>query len=418
MIKKEHLPFFISVFGGVLVWVFVFILFPAKVVSPFANESFWFIFLSYVCFVFGYFFYPNFKNKIKDTLTTSNRFIYFIILITLISYLVRYIDLFLYRKVSFNNDVWQNRALLDKTKPSFVFMIASVLKQLYFVPIIFIFEKKIKNKKLLFIAFLLFLLPFIEGFIRASRNSFFMPVILLFITLLYFKKLSFNRKHILIIISIVSVLFVIATSIIMKRAPSNSDENYSSFTTNFFLNKFLEPYPSVFKEIQSTKNTTVKKIKVSGFQIAQYYVHGVFEFDNLVKYYQKEPIKHQYGKYNLFVINKFTNKYGFTKTNLHEIQSINPRVLTFITFFGGLYIDFGWFGLLIMLLYGRFQRFVANNVFIKNNSYLPLFFFFLFCNFFMLTFNFIKSTGTYILVICFTLIFIVSLINKAKVVVR
>lgn len=412
MNKSSHFPFLISVFGGVFVWLFIFILFPAKVVTPFAKESFWFILLSYCCLIFGYCIVPKLKPKTKSLSIINKRFVYAIVIITIISFLVRYIDLFIFRKVSFFNGVWKNRALIVETKPNFIFIIASILKQLYFIPIVFLFAEKIKDKKLVIISMLLFLLPFAEGYIRGSRNSFFMPIILLFITLLYFKKIRLNKKHTIIIILIISILFTIATSIIMQREASKTDENYTSLTTNFFLNKFLKPNPAIFENIHSTENATIKKIKVSSFQIAQYYVHGVFEFDNLIKHYQKEVIQHQYGKYTFSIINRFTNKYGLTKTNLEDVQLMNPRGITFITFFGGLYIDFGWLGLFIMILYGGFQRFLVNNTQVKNDYYLPLLIFFLFCNFFMLTFNFIKSTGTSIIVVCLIVIFTVTLLQR------
>jgi hypothetical protein len=412
MIKSKHFAFFVSLFGGVFIWFFIFILFPAKIISPFAKESFWFIFLSYVFLILGYLFFPNTKTQNKGFVIISKRFIYIIIGTTLMSYLFRYIDLFIFRKVSFSNDVWQNRALLAETKPNFIFTLSAILTHLYFIPVIFVLKNKITEKKIIMISLLLFLLPFIEGFIRGSRNAFFTPVILLLIILLYFKKIFFTRKHILLIIFTITILFTIATSIIMQREAGETDDNYSSLTTDFFLNKFLEPSPVLFEVIHSTNNNSIKKMMVSGFQIAQYYVHGVFEFDNLVKYYQKTPIKHQYGKFTFSIINKFTNKYEFTDSNLEEVQLMNPRGITFLTFFGGLYVDFGWFGLIMIFLYGCFQKRIVNKITFGNNSYLPLFFFLLFCNFFMLTFNFLRGMGTYILVVCFTFVFSLSLWNK------
>lgn len=409
---SQHRPFLLSIFGGIFVWFFLFLLFPAKIVNNFSNEAFLYIIASYVALVLGYFIFPKNKKKEISSITISKGFIYSIIVLTLISFLLRYIDLFLYRKVSFTNTVWQNRALLSETNSNFLFIIASVCKQLYFIPIIFIFKNKIKDKKLLLYSLLLFLLPFIEGYIRGSRNGFFMPMALLFIIFIYFNRIRFQKKDLILILTTCSILFIIATSIIINREASKTDNNYTSLTTSFFLNDFLKPNPQIFKTINSIENQTLKKMVVSGFQFNQYYVHGVFEFDNLVKYYQKEAFNPQYGKYTFFVINRFTNKYGLSKTNLEKIQLLNPRKITFITFFGGLYLDFGWLGIIIMILYGSFQRFLVNKTLLQENKYLPLLIFLLFCNFFMLTFNFIKNTGTYILIVCFAIIFSVSLWKK------
>jgi len=408
---KKHYPFLISIFGGVLVWCFLFLIFPATIVYPFSKETFLFILSSYIALFLGYFLPLNFKKNIVIPKKINKNFIYFLIGLCLVCFLVRYIDLFLNRKVSFYNSVWVNRALLSETKPNFVFIAASIFKQIYFLPIVFILKEKFKDKKLVLISFLLFLLPFVEGYIRGSRNVFFSSIILLLFILLFFKKIKFNKKHIIIIIVTIIILFTAATAIIMNREANKTDNNYTSLTTDFFLNKFLQPKPVVFKTIQGLENQTLKKVYVSGFQIIQYYLHGVFEFDNLIKYYQKEEFKPLYGKYTFFTVIRVTNKYGISNTDLNAVELKNPRQITFITFFGGLYLDFGWLGIIIMFLFGNFQRFLANRS-SQKTAYLPLFVFLLFCNFFMLTFNFIKSSGVHVLVVCLVVIFMVSLYPK------
>ena len=152
MAKSKHFAFFVSLFGGVFIWFFIFILFPAKILSPFAKESFWFIFLSYVFLILGYLFFPNTKTQKEGFVIISKRFIYIIIGTTLMSYLFRYIDLFIFRKVSFSNDIWQNRALLGESKPNFIFTVCAVLTHLYFIPIIFVLKNKITGKIIIMIS--------------------------------------------------------------------------------------------------------------------------------------------------------------------------------------------------------------------------------------------------------------------------
>ncbi|WP_222428672.1 hypothetical protein [Lutibacter sp. Hel_I_33_5] len=212
--------------------------------------------------------------------------------------------------------------------------------------------------------------------------------------------------------SITVILFTIATSIIMSREADKTDYNYSTLTTNSYLNEFLKPNPGVFKKIHSIENQPIKKSLVSGFQISQYYVHGVFEFDNLVKFYKNKPHKLTLGKYTFFTLNRFTNKYGITNTDLEKIQLLHPRGYTFITFFGGLFLDFGWYGVIIMFLYGMFQRYSYNQILINKNEFLPLFIFLLFVNFFMLTFNYLRGLGIYIILVCFLLIFVINFNKK------
>lgn len=412
---SQHIPFFSSVFIGVLVWLLIFMIFPAKVVYPFSGEALLYVTFSYAALVIGYVLVPSKGYKIKNHLNIwSTRRIYILIFIVLVSFLVRYFDLFFLRKVSFSYDVWQNRELLEKTKPSFLLIFFSICKQLYFIPLILIFKEKINNKKLLVISILLFLIPFIEGIIRGSRNSFFIPVILLLFIFIYFRKIRLNKKQLLTIVSITVALFFIATSIIIAREKPRTDENYSSITTDFLLNDFLQPHPEIFETISSTENETIKELMISGFQVGQYYVHGVFEFDHLIKYYNDKPFHPQYGKYMFATVNRFTNKCGLTNTDLDAVQRKHPRGYTFITFFGGLYIDFGWLGILIMIAYGASQKIVFNAVKVHRTEYIPLFIFLLFVNFFMLTFNFIENTGTYFLAVSIGFIVFVKAVGKIR----
>ncbi|MFY0603970.1 MAG: oligosaccharide repeat unit polymerase [Flavobacteriaceae bacterium] len=407
---SKHIPFFSSLFFGIFTWLVIFFIFPASIVNPFSREAFIYIVGSYTTLILGYLLVsPLISKRKKPEWKIKKKEVNILIYITLLSFAVRYIDLFLYRNVSFFNDVWTNRDLLNLTKPGFIFIFFSICKQLYFVPIILLFKAKIQDKKLHIISIILFLLPFIEGFIRGSRNSFFIPIILLLVIHIYFRKIRFNKKQLFIFGAVVTLLFVIATSIIIGREKTRTDENYTSITTGFLLNDFLKPYPWVFEKIHDTKNKTAKELMISGFQVGQYYVHGVFEFDFLMKHYQKEPLRPQYGKYTFATVNKFTNKCGFTNTNLEKVQENHPRGYTFITFFGGLYLDFGWVGLLIMFFYGAGQRVIYEAVKKCKVEYIPLFIFLLFANFFMLTFNFIENTGTYFIAVCSALIILIRL---------
>jgi hypothetical protein len=411
----QNLPFLCSVFGGILVWFIMFFLFPAKIVSPIATETILYVLLNYTALVVGYFIFPERKDKrFFFPLEISVKFIYAIVGITIASFFIRYIDLFLFRKVSFLRDVWDNRSLLLKTKPNFIFIIASIGTHFYFMPIIFVLKQKVKSKKLYIISIVLFLFPFIEGCIRGGRSAFFTPAVLLLIIFILFKKNIFTKQNLILVLSIAAILFTIATSIIKKREASKTNDNFRSITTDFALNDFLKPKREVFIVMHSIKNQTLKEVLISGFQIQQYYVHGVFEFDNLIKHYQKVGLKPQYGKFTFLIINKFTNKYNLTNTDLDKVKLMNPRSYIFITFFGGLYLDFGWLGTFIMLLYGSFQKYIAKNVYRNKNQYIPLFILLLYINFFMLTFNFLRNTGTSMLLVCFTLIFTTFLWNKIR----
>jgi len=337
-----------------------------------------------------------------------------LILVVLLSFLIRYVDLFLFRGVRISFTIAQNRILLDANSPNFIFILASVTRYLFFVPILLLFHSKIKSKKLLIFCLFLFLLPFIEGVIRGSRNSFFYPSILLIFSLLYYKKIKFKKLHVGILLLFFSVLFLMATGILKKREIIKQ-QDYQNFNLAMY-NDFLKPKKSILNRIHSSENIKTKQLLISGLQTGQYYTHGVFEFDNLVRTYHKnDSLNFQFGKYNFFNFIKFSNKLGITQLDLSKIQNANPRGYSFITFFGGLYIDLGWYGLIFMFFFGAFQKYLYDQVQRQRIELLPLLIFFLFLNFFMLSFNFLRGNGVSMIMASLIFILVIHIKNKITV---
>ena len=410
-------PFFLSIFLGIICWLFVFIISPIEVVFPISFKVVVFILLSYICMITGYLIVPKANySKLPDQSIIWKPTIKILILVVLLSFLIRYVDLFVFRGVRISFTIAQNRMLLDANPPKFIFIIASVTRYLFFVPILLLFHSKIKSKKLLIFCLLLFLLPFIEGVIRGSRNSFFYPSILLIFSLLYFKKIKFKKLHLGVLFLVFSMLFVMATSLLKKREMIK-EQDYKSLTTVAIYNDFLKPKKSVLKKIHRLENINTKQLLISGLQTGQYYTHGVFEFDNLLRAYHKnDALNFQFGKYNFFNFIKFSNKLGITHLDISKIQNANPRGYSFITFFGGLYIDIGWYGLLFMFFFGAFQKYLYNQVQRQRIELLPLLIFFLFLNFFMLSFNFLRGNG--VSMIMASLMFILAVYIKNKITVK
>ena len=405
-------PFFLSISLGVVCWLLVFIIFPIKVVFPISSEVVVYILLSYVSIITGYLVVPDGKySKHSNQTIIGPPMIKVLILVVLLSFLIRYIDLFIFRGVRISYPIAQNRMLIDANTPKFIFILVSVTRYLFFVPILLLFQSKIKSKKLLIFCLFLFLLPFIEGVIRGSRNSFFYPSILLIFSLLYYKKIKFKKLHVGILLLFFSVLFLMATGILKKREIIKQ-QDYQNFNLAMY-NDFLKPKKSILNRIYSSENIKTKQLLISGLQTGQYYTHGVFEFDNLVRTYHKnDSLNFQFGKYNFFNFIKFSNKLGITQLDLSKIQNANPRGYSFITFFGGLYIDLGWYGLIFMFFFGAFQKHLYDQVQRQRIELLPLLIFFLFLNFFMLSFNFLRGNGVSMIMASLMFILVVYIKNK------
>jgi hypothetical protein len=106
---------------------------------------------------------------------------------------------------------------------------------------------------------------------------------------------------------------------------------------------------------------------------------------------------------------KLLNKFEILNIPLESLMNPTGRV-TYITFFGGQFLDFGWFSLIVMFLYGCIQnRFFV--ISLKTFYFKPLLIIFVFTNIFLLTFNFMRAQ---MLVVILSYLFITQIILILK----
>ncbi|MCF6349958.1 MAG: hypothetical protein L3J23_02875 [Flavobacteriaceae bacterium] len=242
-------------------------------------------------------------------------------------------------------------------------------------------------------------MPFPEAVLRGSRRIVFQPIFLAILILFYFKIIKLNWKNTIYLTIVTTLLFSLATIILIKRESVKDKDVYLHLIKNARYNDLLKPKEKIIKYIKDNKKSDFSKsVIISSMQIGQYYTHGIFEFNYILKYYKNKKFEKQLGKFTFFVIPKFINKIGIYNVNVNN--KISPREYTFISFFGGMYLDFGWFALVFMFALGAIQKIIFVQVKSNNIYFLPIFIFLIFINFFMLTFNFYRGTGTYTLMSC------------------
>lgn len=390
-------PFFISISSGVLVWALVYFITPVSPVYSFSGKTLLFIILSYASLLTGYFFTPNISIKFNKKID-SEMLAWFSILIVLLGFSIRFIDLFLWRELAFSNTINENRKLALYTSHHFLFLLGSFPKFLFFVPFIFALHSKSKNKKLVAISSFLFLLPLVEAVLRGSRAPFLISFSIFIVILLFFHKLKFNKKTFFAFTITVLLLFIVSSVLLAKRENEKKGKNlYKSLLKDARYNDMIAPKEFIYHWFDQSKNELAKKGVVNLLQIGQYYTHAVFEFNYLL---EQDISQKQYGKFTFSIIPKLLNHLGITNYDLNKISEASPRQYTFIGLLGGLYIDFGWFAVVFLFIIGSFQKIIYQAIEKGNIFLFPLFIFFLFTNFFILTFNFYTGNGTSILIVC------------------
>jgi hypothetical protein len=409
--KKYTRKFYSSIFLGISIWFFFYFVTPIEAKNCISFSTLSFIIASYIFLIVGFHFSPNLikKNKVLQCNTQLNRhsvlILKSIIVIISLSFIIRYIDLFYFRGLSFSNyGLLNKRIASNPDNYSFIFGMFSIFRVIYFVPLIFYYGLKIDSKKLLIFSFLLFLMPLTEGYLRDSRRIFFESFLLLILILFFYKKDYFlSLRSYFFFFIITTSLLIYSFFVIQGRMQVKPDNFYERIYKSEYYN-FVPIKKQTVKFLDQNKNNFLAKIYFSEIHIGQYITHSVFEMD-----YMKSRLKtHTYGKFNGYLFIKFLNKLRITNIDLNNLNNPTKRN-TYITLFGGMFIDFGWFSLPLMFLFGCFQKqvFVSEEytVFLR-----PLMALLFFSNIFLLIMNFIRAQflltfGVYLILTMFIWIF-------------
>jgi oligosaccharide repeat unit polymerase len=395
-----------SIIIGLAIWLFFFFTIPVKVSTPLSSGTIFFIIANFCCLFIGYSSFNFSENKKNETVFSIQKFFFLIVILVLISLIFRIIDIFYFRNLSLYNPIFINKKLANNDQNfSLLLGLLSMFRLLYFVPLVIYKSLNIKNKRWIFmLSILFFLIPITEGFLRGSRRLILQPILLMFVTLLIYNRgrIKFNLKTFFLMIFIFFLLGIIGNSVLIKREALNSTEFYDKITTAKY-NDFLPLKKENLKYFKTPEtNGLLKNIYFSYVHFGQYVTHGLFEFN----YTKEKDFKLKYGLYNGYIIVKLFNKLNISDIPLNKLVNPSGRI-TYVTFFGGLYIDFKWFSIILMFLFGIFQRYIFDKS-LYNFYYSPLKILLIFVNVFLLVFNFFRSELIITIILYFFLMFIIK----------
>lgn len=398
MIKKFEIftikhAFPLSVFLSYVIWFGFYILLPINT-PRLSTQTIAFICSSIVVFVFG-FYAIKFKSKPANTL---NFYFYFnwISILSFVGLIFRYIDLFFYRNLSFNNVFHLNKSLgyTYASDSGLIISLLGCLRVLYVLPIILLIILKNKNKRRYAIALFLIVLSAFQTFLLGTRKPFFYLIILIIITLFYFNKklFKFSKHTVLYGILTLVILCVFSFFILNKRVVENNFNNKEAFVNvlDSRYNDFVKTKSSLENQLKSDPNSFKTKSQIMFIHTGQYVVHGFYELNYIVN----NNFPKAKGVYSFNPLYKLTNRLSLTNIKLTTFKS-HPRRYVYTSFYGSLYIDFGWFSLIPLFIFGVFQRWVFSKI--SQHPIACVFFVFLLSvNLVMPIFNIMSGSGLYL----------------------
>jgi len=131
---------------------------------------------------------------------------------------------------------------------------------------------------------------------------------------------------------------------------------------------------------------------------SMYYLSGAYEFSLLWTRPDSQPFA--FGGYMFSPFAKvFRTIFGLNQKGAVDEESLVYRTGVFNTFFGPVWVDFGWFGLIFCAFFGIVATSVGNTAKAGNFSAVPLYLYIVVIVFYMPVVNFI-TTGYGIFAIC------------------
>lgn len=392
---KNYQIFFGSLLCGIFLWCFIYAIFPLKAVEPLKIETVFYVVFGYFAMILGFITF-NFKTKESSKSNIEvTKTITVLLTIIVISFIIRWIDLFYIRELSFDMAPKRNRVINSDNynNSNLLFLLASIIKSIYFFPFVLVVSSKLKQKSsIVYASYIVLLFPFVEALLRGTRKPFFEVFVIILFALIIFQRNKINIKKITIIVFSFLFLMTVSMMILMQREnklPKQKDLFYTKLLESRY-NEILAPDDNVIAFFENTNTpNTIKFYAMTALHTGQYITHGLFEFNHIVGY-KDLPIT--YGKYTFMTIPKFINKTGLF--NPVEITNPSPRQHVYLSFFGDLYIDFRWGLIPFMFLFGIAQKYTFQKA-RYNSIYNPIVIYFLIINVFLLTINYINGAGVY-----------------------
>ncbi len=381
---------------GIFFWLIIWLVSPLMTINPISLSSMLFIVLCYIGFFAGCLFAGRFLGGgITHVYTWNNtlnmRAIGITTIIGIIGMAFRYYDRAIVRGVEYGQSSVEVREALTNAAASFWGIIGSVFLPFCFMPLIYILAAKWqrRNIALLIAALIIFSLPMIESLAQLSRSIMLMTVFMMFVAVvcLKFNGDPLHRKILLTsIISAVSLLIISSAIFSVRLNDGNVALEDSVIDSVYAAN--IGPSPEAVDGL-ANGSPVVSQFYRAVLPNSMYYLSGAYEFSLLWE--RPDNQEFGYGTYMFSPIVKVINLAFENKNAGLDEETLAYRTGVFNTFFGPVWIDFGWVSPLFCMLFGFIATSLGDKARSGNLAAAPLYFYAVVIAFYMPVLNFISS---------------------------
>ena len=376
--------------GGVLAWIFIWVITPVEVVGYVAPGAVIYSLVGYVFLVLGTVYGRRRATaEVESTAEAwsgplQHRLFFGTATIGLLGMGLRLFDRLFLRGAQYGASALEFRDALSTTAVTPIGAIASTLFPFCLLPLLILLASRdgVRRPAMLLLAVALFILPMTESLFQLSRSFLIMTLGLAFaaVVITHYRGNPLNRRLLLISVGGLVALALASTAIFSARLEAGQWRLSDSVFESVYA-EFLQPNQSAREAINSGSEAasfTYNAILPNGM----YYLSGVYEMS--VLWDRPDGQEHSYGQL-LFLpfVRGLSLLLGEDLLTGIDVQGYIYRDGVFQTFFGPLWVDFGWFGPLFMALLGFIAQRLADAVKLGSVGKLPIYCFVAIVIFFM-----------------------------------
>lgn len=375
------------------IWAIIFFTAPLDVRIEINSHAYLFIFLSVVSFASGTLFLGAREKSIVVPKSTKHLKKLFMIIfyLAIIGLGVKLIDRFVLRGLSLDADAFSNRESMEQSGGSLLAIVSAILSPMGLFPLFIMWKYNMKLSYLFSsIVFVLFFAQLFDAFLLSSRSIMFVLFVMIGLYLFYFKKIKLTlKKALVLLLALFSFLFLMNYIFLERTGVFAGDQVYDVVLNQSNYN-FTLTSNQQFQNKFDKMNPLSQSIAFIYITNAQYFTHGMIEFSYL---YDKFGDVHAWGNYTFWVYVRFLSQIVGGNFEISEILELIPRQGIYTTFFGPIYIDFGWLGIIFMFILGNLVRRIYEKAKSGSDWAILMYFYFFIVLMFSPVFNFISGAG-------------------------
>ncbi|MCR9242071.1 MAG: hypothetical protein NXH87_11895 [Rhodobiaceae bacterium] len=404
--------------AGVLTYAVLSLIAPLDRVFDVSWASLGYVLLCYLAFLIGCLLMQRRKRRMSLPTISEGlavRTFWLFAVVGAVGMAIRLYDKWVLRQSWFARTVMESRELLSDIGAGPLAAIGGALYPFCFIPLVIWWARLASmrsNNAMKWIAFILFLAPAADALLVFSRSQMLVGFGMMFVTascILYRGKLIPARM-------IWPILFggglVVVTSVLVFQSRLDQMEVELAFSiVNSGYAYVLTPNQTALNFMIGGDSILGEALR-SAIPLMQYYLHGLLEFGLL----WDRPDVQSFG-YGAELLAPFVKLLSIVGVGGDVVESRYYRIGVFTSFFGPLWVDFGWLGPFFMTLFGVLCKFLAQRVQSGSIPHMPLYFYLCVVLFFMPVVNFLISAQGMYTITAFV-VFLVIFRSRRRVTVR